>query len=107
MEGHLRQPLLVALLLGDIVHGHHRTEHPAVVVDQGLAVDAHLALVPGLRLEDDLDVAQLLTRHGPDQRVLPLGDGRPVGPAEALVGGDGPDRIVVPHRARGAFGRPG
>ena len=66
-----------------------------VVVHQGLAVDADLALVPVLRLEDDLDVAELLAGHGPDQRVLTLGHGRPVGPAQALVGGDGPDRVVV------------
>ena len=95
------------LLLGDVVHGHHRAEHPPVVVDQGLAVDAHLALIAGLRLEDDLDVAELLTGHGPDQRVLPLGHGRSVGPAEPLVGRDASRWDRRPRRGRGAAGPPG
>ena len=105
--GQVGEPLLVALLLGHVVHGDDRAELPAVLVDQGLPVDAHLALFAARRGQDDLDVAEPLPGHGQEQRVLLGVDRRAVGVAQHPAGRDPPDRLDVVARGRAAGGPPG
>src|SRR5664280_901459 len=82
VQGQIRQALLVELLLGDVVDGHHGAQHPVLLVDQGLAVDADLAPPALVGFEDDLAIPQPLAGHGLDQRVLPRLHYRAVRPAQ-------------------------
>jgi len=93
--GEVGEALLVALLLGHVVHGHHGAELPAVLVDQGLPVDADLAQLAVRRGQDDLGVAQPLAGHGAQQRVLVGLHRRAVGVAQHPAARDAADRLHV------------